>query len=91
MRRGVNEMTSMMSNILDKLFKNEYSRTFLIYSIFRAIYGPIILVISYIFATELEDGIYFSIIILLSSMIFSRIIFSRIKIWLNLETSQQLE
>ena len=91
MHHGVNDMASKMSKILDKLLKNDYSRTFLIYSIFRAIYGPIILVISYIFATELEDGIYYSVLILLSSMIFSRIIFSRIKIWLNLEKSLQPE
>ena len=78
-------MAFRLSNIIDRLIENDYSRTFIIYSLFRAIYGPIILIISYIFATEFEDGIYYSIILLFFSMVFSRILFSRIKIWLNLE------
>ncbi|MAK40970.1 MAG: hypothetical protein CL993_04505 [Euryarchaeota archaeon] len=84
-------MTFRLSNIIDKLIENDYSRTFIIYSLFRAIYGPIILIISYIFATEFEDGIYYSIILLFFSMVFSRILFSRIKIWLNLEKNLQPE
>ncbi len=84
-------MTFRLSNIIDRLIENDYSRTFIIYSLFRAIYGPIILIISYIFATEFEDGIYYSIILLFFSMVFSRILFSRIKIWLNLEKNLQPE
>jgi len=84
-------MVTKISDIFEKILSNDYSRSFLIYSIFRAIYGPFILLITYVFATEFEDGIYYSILILITSMIFSRLLFSRIKIWLNLEKNLQPE
>ncbi|OUV69667.1 MAG: hypothetical protein CBC89_00280 [Euryarchaeota archaeon TMED129] len=61
------------------LFKHPLLETFVFYSIFRAIYGAIILIITWTFATNSNLPSYFSVLFLIFSMIFSRYIFKKIK------------
>ena len=65
--------------------KNQILRSFLVFSIFRAIYGAGIVVITYFLATSDDAPIWISVIFLLSSMVISRVIFRAIKKrWPNL-------
>ena len=67
------------------LLENQLFRSFLIFSIFRAIYGAGIVVITYFLATSDDAPIWISVIFLLSSMVISRVIFRAIKKrWPNL-------
>ena len=67
------------------LLENQLFRSFLIFSIFRAVYGAGILTITYFLATSDEAPIWVSLAFLLSSMIISRLIFRAIKKrWPNL-------
>ena len=61
------------------LLENQLFRSFLIFSIFRAIYGAGILIITYFLATSDEAPIWVSVAFLLSSMVISRVIFMAIK------------
>ncbi|MAH98126.1 MAG: hypothetical protein CMA12_02080 [Euryarchaeota archaeon] len=62
-----------------RILGNKAFRAFLVFSIFRAIYGAGILVVTYFLATSEEAPLWVSIIFLLSSMILSRVIFRSIK------------
>ena len=64
---------------VSRLLENQFVRSFLIFSIFRAIYGAGIVVITYFLATSDEAPIWVSVAFLLSSMVISRIIFKAIK------------
>ncbi len=67
------------------LLENQILRSFLVFSIFRAIYGAGIVVITYFLATSDDAPIWISVIFLLSSMVISRVIFRAIKKrWPNL-------
>ena len=67
------------------LLENQLFRSFLIFSIFRAVYGAGILTITYFLATSDEAPIWVSLAFLLSSMVISRLIFRAIKKrWPNL-------
>lgn len=61
------------------LLENQLFRSFLIFSIFRAIYGAGIVIITYFLATSDEAPIWVSVAFLLSSMVISRLIFRTIK------------
>lgn len=61
------------------LLENHLFRSFLIFSIFRAIYGAGIVIITYFLATSDEAPIWVSVAFLLSSMVISRVIFRAIK------------
>ena len=61
------------------LLENQLFRSFLIFSIFRAIYGAGIVIITYFLATSDEASIWVSVVFLLSSMVISRVIFRAIK------------
>ena len=61
------------------LLGNEIFRSFLIFSAFRAVYGAGILVVTYFLATSGKAPIWVSGLFLLASMVFSRVIFRRIK------------
>lgn len=69
------EIRSKINNILE----NDWVKSFIFYSIFRAFYGAGILIITWIFATESQAPIWVSIIFLLCSMVFSRILLKKIK------------
>jgi|TARA_B000000475_G_C15880601_1_gene400291 hypothetical protein len=72
---GVIEIRAKINNILE----NDWVKSFIFYSIFRAFYGAGILIITWIFATESQAPIWVSIIFLLCSMVFSRILLKKIK------------
>ena len=69
------EIRAKINNILE----NDWVKSFIFYSIFRAFYGAGILIITWIFATESRAPIWVSIIFLLCSMVFSRILLKKIK------------
>ncbi len=64
---------------ISRLLENRLFRSFLIFSIFRAIYGAGIVIITYSLATSDEAPIWVSVAFLLSSMVISRVIFRAIK------------
>ena len=64
---------------ISRLLDNRLFRSFLIFSIFRAIYGSGIVIITYFLATSDEAPIWVSVAFLLSSMVISRVIFRAIK------------
>ena len=64
---------------ISRLLDNRLFRSFLIFSIFRAIYGAGIVIITYFLATSDEAPIWVSVAFLLSSMVVSRVIFRAIK------------
>ena len=77
-------MTANMSEggrvgLISRILENQLFRSFLIFSIFRAIYGAGIVIITYFLATSDETPIWVSIVFLLSSMVISRVIFRAIK------------
>ena len=77
-------MTSNMSEggrvgLISRILENQLFRSFLIFSIFRAIYGAGIVIITYFLATSDETPIWVSMAFLLSSMVISRVIFRAIK------------
>ena len=77
-------MTANMSEggrvgLISRILENQLFRSFLIFSIFRAIYGAGIVIITYSLATSDEAPIWVSVAFLLSSMVISRVIFRAIK------------
>ena len=77
-------MTANMSEggrvgLISRILENQLFRAFLIFSIFRAIYGAGIVIITYFLATSDETPIWVSMAFLLSSMVISRVIFRAIK------------
>ena len=61
------------------LLENQLFRAFLIFSIFRAIYGAGIVIITYFLVTSDEAPSWGSVVFLRSSMVISRVIFRAIK------------
>ncbi len=78
------------TSIVQRVLSNPLFRTFLVFSIFRAFYGAGIVVVTWFLATSGEAPWWTSIVFLLFSMVFSRMLFRRIKLrWPHLfETSQ---
>ncbi|MDC0963237.1 hypothetical protein OAR96_03890 [Euryarchaeota archaeon] len=68
-------MISKIQNIID----NNWVKSFVFYSIFRAFYGAGILLVTWVFATESQAPPWVSLIFLLCSMVFSRILLKKIK------------
>ena len=64
---------------ISKLLENRLFRSFLIFSIFRAVYGAGIVIITYFLVTSGEAPIWVSVAFFLSSMVISRVIFRAIK------------
>ena len=62
-----------------KMMESPLFRSFLLFSAFRAVYGTGILVVTWILATSEDTPFWYSIIFLLFSMVFSRILFKFIK------------
>ena len=63
----------------NKVMENPLFRSFLLFSAFRAVYGTVILVVTLFLATNDNTPFWYSIIFLLFSMVFSRILFKFIK------------
>tara|TARA_B110000444_G_scaffold131884_1_gene123851 strand:- start:569 stop:820 length:252 start_codon:yes stop_codon:yes gene_type:complete len=58
---------------------NPLVKPFIFYSIFRAFYGAGILLVTWLFATNTNSSPIVSILFLLFSMIFSRVLMKKIK------------
>jgi len=69
----------MVNDKIEKILNNNIIKSFIFYSIFRAFYGAGILLVTWLFATKSESPLWVSIVFLLCSMIFSRILLKRIK------------
>tara|TARA_B100000959_G_C14963117_1_gene616623 strand:- start:649 stop:900 length:252 start_codon:yes stop_codon:yes gene_type:complete len=65
--------------IKERIMGSAAFRSFIIFSIFRAIYGLGILIVTFFLATNDGTPSWFPILFLLSSMVISRRIFSAIK------------
>ena len=66
-------------SFFSRLSKSSAFRSIMLFSAFRAVYGIGILIVTYFIATNENLPIWTSIIFLLFSMIFSRILFRFIK------------
>ena len=66
---------------LRNILENKLFKTFVLFSVFRAIYGVLVLFISYFLSTTYDDGILFTILFLVISFIFSRYMFKKLKMW----------
>ena len=66
-------------SLFTRLSKSPTFRSLMLFSAFRAVYGMGILVVTYFIATSNNLPIWTSIIFLLFSMVFSRILFRYIK------------
>jgi len=69
----------MTNSRLEKLLENPLFKSFLFYSIFRAFYGAAILLITWLFATNTDSPLWVSVVFLLFSMVFSRILLKKLK------------
>ena len=58
---------------------NPLFKSFLFYSVFRAVYGFGILLFAYFFATSTDSPWWATVLIFIASMIFSRVLFKFIK------------
>jgi len=63
----------------DNLLDNPLFKSFIFYSIFRAFYGTGILLVTWLFATNTEAPLWMSVVFLLCSMVFSRVLMKKIK------------
>ena len=61
------------------LMSNPVVRSLLIFSAFRAVYGSGILVVTWFLATSDETPFWVSIVFLMCSMVFSRVLFKFLK------------
>ena len=68
----------LMSKFQD-FISNPVVRSLLIFSAFRAVYGTGILVVTWFLATSDETPFWVSIVFLICSMVFSRILFKFLK------------
>ncbi len=69
----------MESSWFSKVTENPLFKSFLFFSIFRAFYGAGILAVTWFLATETENPWWVSVLFLIASMIFSRLLFRFIK------------
>ena len=69
---------------LDKILTNKIFQSFLIFSIFRAIYGFGIVLIAYFFTQKFDLSIYGSLPIFLFSIFISRYFYKKFKLRINL-------
>jgi len=67
------------SSFFSRLSKSPAFRSLMLFSAFRAVYGMGILIVTYFIATSENAPIWTSIVFLLFSMIFSRVLFKFIK------------
>jgi len=69
----------MEKSKIDNLLDNPLFKSFIFYSIFRAFYGTGILLVTWLFATNTEAPLWMSVVFLLCSMVFSRVLMKKIK------------
>ena len=72
---------------IKKMMENPLFRSLMLFSAFRAVYGMGILVVTWFLATNDNTPFWVSIMFLLCSMVFSRILFKQIKKRWNKDSS----
>ena len=77
--RGDNMAGEQPTSKLGRLLQSPLFRSIMLFSAFRAVYGMGILIVTYFIATSDEAPIWASIVFLLFSMVFSRVLFRYIK------------
>ncbi len=70
---------SSQQNGLQRFLANPLVKSFIAYSIFRAFYGIGILIVTYFIATSENNPWWYSLVFLMFSMVFSRVLFRWIK------------
>ncbi len=65
--------------LYQRITTNPLFRSFLLFSLFRAVYGVGILIVTWFLASEAEAPLWASILFLLCSMVFSRVLFRFLK------------
>ena len=70
---------SLEQNGLQRFLANPLVKSFIAYSIFRAFYGMGILIVTYFIATSENNPWWYSLVFLMFSMVFSRVLFRWIK------------
>ena len=68
---------------INKILSNKIFQSFIIFSIFRAIYGFIIVFIAYFFTQKYDLSIYGSLPIFIFSIFLSRYFFKKFKLRFN--------
>tara|TARA_B100000575_G_C23140366_1_gene663463 strand:+ start:5482 stop:5754 length:273 start_codon:yes stop_codon:yes gene_type:complete len=81
----------MESGWWDRMLSSTWLQGFILYSVFRAIYGAIILIVTYFLATNESTPWWTSVIFLLISMAFSRLLFKLIKSRLDQTNAKSIE
>jgi len=69
----------MANSRLERLLENPLFKSFLFYSIFRAFYGTAILLVTWLFSAKTDSPLWVSVVFLLFSMVFSRVLLKKIK------------
>ncbi len=69
---------------IEKILSNKLLQSFIVFSIFRAIYGFIIVLIAYVFTQKYNLNIYGSLPVFIISIFISRIFYKKLKIRFNL-------
>ena len=67
------------SGYVQRMLQHPLLRSFMLFAIFRAFYGAGILVVTWFLASETEAPIWVSVLFLLGSMVFSRLLFRGLK------------
>ena len=67
------------SGFVQRMLQHPLLRSFMLFAIFRAFYGAGILVVTWFLASETEAPIWVSVLFLLGSMVFSRLLFRGLK------------
>ena len=73
------EDASVGDGFVERMLQHPLFRSFLWFAIFRAFYGAGILVVTWFLASEAEAPLWVSVLFLLCSMVFSRLLFKGIK------------
>ena len=73
------EYVSVGDGFVERLLQHPLFRSFIWFAIFRAFYGAGILVVTWFLASEAEAPLWVSVLFLLCSMVFSRLLFKGIK------------
>ena len=69
---------------IDKILSNKIFQSFIVFSIFRAIYGFIIVLIAYFLSQKYNLSIFGSLPIFIISIFVSKVFYKKYKIYFNL-------
>lgn len=73
------EEASVGTGFIERMLQHPLFRSFLWFALFRAFYGAGILAVTWFLASEAEAPLWVSVLFLLCSMVFSRLLFKGIK------------